>query len=126
MKKKHINQKDEDLQRADIIAVSRRADASRLGELLHLLAAKGTSYANRRHIVRALGRIGGDKAEQAILDALTRGSGLVLGDAAEAAGRLSIRAALPLLRQLTIHREDWVRQKSSWAIRRMTVRKRAE
>ncbi len=124
MKKKRINKKDEDLQRFGIIRVSCAADASHLKELLCLLRDKRTTYANRRHVVRALGRIGGAEAKEAILSVLTSGSGLILGDAAEAAGKLSIRDALPTLHGLTEHRLDWVRQKSAWAIGRMESNKR--
>jgi HEAT repeat protein len=53
------------------------------------------------------------------LELLTTESGLILGDLANALGRLRLRAALPALKELKDHPLEWVRQNVAFAERRL-------
>ena len=108
---------DEDARRVAIIEASRTADASQLPHLLRLL--ERDTYANRRHIVRALGRIGGDEVVRRLLALLEAEEGLMLGDVARALGGLRVAAAAPRLRQLVGYPLAWVRDSARWALVRI-------
>jgi HEAT repeat protein len=115
---RRLHKGDETLRRWKIIDASRAGDASMLPQLLARLDADET-YHNRRHIVRALGKIGGPPAEVKLLEMLGSERGLILGDIAHALGKLrSSRAAAPL-RGLRDHESEWVRQNVSFALRRL-------
>jgi HEAT repeat protein len=118
---KHLHKGDETRRRWKIIDVSRTGDASSLPELLGRLRSNET-YANRRHIVRALGNIGGPQAEAKLLELLSSERGLILGDIVQALGKLGCRRALPTLKGLRDHDAEWVRQNVSFAIRQLTGR----
>jgi hypothetical protein len=108
---------DEDQRRFAIIEASRTADRSALPRLLELLDAD--SYANRRHVVRALGRIGGAAVEARLLHMLEVEEGLILGDVAQSLGRLACAAAVEPLRRLGPHELEWVRQNVRWALQQL-------
>ncbi|MGE5549850.1 MAG: hypothetical protein ACM3ZC_04865 [Bacteroidota bacterium] len=57
---KHLHKGDETLRRGKIIGASRAGDAGKLPQLLASLDGDET-YENKRHIVRALGKIGLDQ-----------------------------------------------------------------
>ncbi len=93
---KHLHKGDVTLRRWKIIDASRSGDASLMPQLLARLDGAET-YENRRHIVRALGNIGGPRAEAKLLELLGGERGLILGDIARALGEIGCRrAALPL------------------------------
>ena len=115
---KRLHNGDETRRRWKIIDVSRAADVSSLPQLLARLNSDET-YSNKRHIVRALGNIGGEKAECKLLELLSSQRGLILGEIAEALGKLRCRRALPTLRSMCDHESPWVRQNVTRALRRL-------
>ena len=116
--KRKIDRRNERLQRWDIITISKAGDADHLDEMIRLLQDSRTPYDNARHIVRALGKIPHEKTETELLRISRVANGLILGDVAEAFGRLRTTAAKPLLLTWTNHEISWVREKSSWALKR--------
>jgi HEAT repeat protein len=116
---KHLHKGDEKARRMKIIDASRNGDAALLPQLLSRLDAAET-YDNKRHIVRALGNIGGPRAEQRLLELLRTHPGLILGDVAQALGKLGSRQAVPALKSLRDHEIEWVRQNANAALRRLT------
>jgi HEAT repeat protein len=116
---KRLHKGDETRRRWKIIDASRAGDSSLLPQLLARLDGDETSD-NKRHIVRALGNIGGSHAERKLLALLGTERGLILGDIAHALGQIGSRRALPLLKSLCDHKLEWVRQNANFAIRRMT------
>ena len=116
---KHLHKGDETLRRWKIIDASRAGDASLLPQLLARLDGDET-YENKRHIIRALGKIGGPRAEAKLLELLGTQQGLILGDIAQALGKLGSRQAAPKLKGLCEHESAWVRQNVSFALRRLT------
>src|SRR4051812_29209464 len=99
---KHLHKGDESHRRWKIIDASRSGDASLLPQLFARLAA-GETYENRRHIVRALGNIGGPRAEAKLLELLGSEGGPILGEVAQAIGKLRSRRAIPALKSLCDH-----------------------
>ena len=108
---------NEDERRFAIIDASVAADASKLPQLLALL--REDTYANRRHIARAIGNIGGSEAVSALLQLLAKEEGLILGDVARSLGRLKVVEAAHLLRGLLDHQLDWVRSGARESLRRL-------
>jgi HEAT repeat protein len=89
-----------------------------LSQLLARLDSDET-YDNKRHIVRALGNIGGPRAKAKLLDLLCSQRGLILGDIAHALGILRSRGALPRLKTLRDHELEWVRQNVCFALNQL-------
>jgi HEAT repeat protein len=116
---KHLHKGDETLRRWKIIDASRSGDASLLPQLLARLEGSET-YENRRHVVRALGNIGGPRAEAKLLELLGTEQGLILGDIARALGELGCRRAANPLESLRNHESEWVRQNVTFALRRLS------
>jgi HEAT repeat protein len=116
---KYFHKGDETRRRWKIIDASRSGDASLLPQLLARLDGRET-YGNRRHIVRALGNIGGPQAEAKLLELLGSERGLILGDIARALGELGCRRAALPLESLRDHESDWVRQSVTFALRRLS------
>jgi HEAT repeat protein len=115
---KHLHKGDETLRRWKIIDASRAGDARMLPQLLARLNGDET-HENKRHIIRALGNIGGHRAEAKLLELLGTQKGLILGDIAQALGKLGSRQAAPKLKELCDHESEWVRQNASFALRRL-------
>jgi HEAT repeat protein len=107
---------DEHVHRLAIIHISREGLSDYETRLAEMMATE-PSYANRRHIVRALGRIGSSRSVGVLLETLAEPEGLILGDAAEALGRLKAADAVSRLQELTVSRLDWVAAKARWALR---------
>jgi HEAT repeat protein len=120
--KKRLHKGDASIRAGKIMSASRAGDASALPQLLARLDSNET-YDNKRHIVRALGNIGGSKAEVKLLELLQSQSGLMLGDIAEALGKLRSRRAIPMLKSLSDHKLEWVRQSVSRALRGLEANK---
>jgi HEAT repeat protein len=116
---KQLHKGDETLRRWKIIDASRSGDSSLLPQLLARLDSD-ESYDNKRHIVRALGNIGGPLAEAKLIELLASQQGLILGDIAQALGKLGSRLAVPSLQSLGDHEAEWVRQNVSFALGRLT------
>jgi len=114
---KHLHKGDETLRRWKIIDASRARDARLLPQLLARLDGDET-HENKRHIIRALGKIGGPHAEAKLLELVGTQQGLILGDIAQALGKLGSRQAAPKLKGLCDHESEWVRQNASFALRR--------
>lgn len=108
---------NEDQRRIAIIEASQSADRTCLERLLELSATD--TYANRRHVVRALGRIGGAEAESRLLELLQVEDGRILGDLAQALRRLKSASAAESIRRLESHHLEWVRQNARWAVEQM-------
>jgi HEAT repeat protein len=115
-KLKRLGCGSEDTQRMRIFIASRSRDPRYLRKLFAVLR-RDKAEANRRHAVRALGNIGGAEAEGALLAVLNGERGLIVGDAAEALGRLKSKKALHRLKQLTSDEEHWVAQQATYALR---------
>jgi HEAT repeat protein len=116
---KRLHKGDESRRRWKIIDASRAGDASLLPQLLARLDGN-ESYDNKRHIVRALGNIGGPRAEEKLIALVGTQRGLILGDIAHALGQIGSRQALPALKNLCNHELEWVRQNASFAVRKLT------
>ena len=108
---------DEEQRRWAIIQASKTSDASSLPILLSLLNTD--TYENRRHIVRALGKIGGEICQNRLLKLLYTESGLILGDIAKSLGQIRCVAALDSLANLLNHEDVWVQQNAMWAINQL-------
>ena len=119
---KRLDKGDETRRRWKIIDASRSGDSSLLRQLLARLDGYET-YDNKRHIVRALGNIGGPRVEQRLITLLGTERGLILGDIAHALGQIGSRPALPALKNLCDHKLEWVRQNASFAVRKLTESK---
>jgi len=109
---------DEDLRRWAVIDISKSRNPVYVPELLRRFSIEPSEHV-RRHIVRALGNIRSSAAVPMLLDILTNGSGLIIGDAAEALGRLREPAARDALARLVGSKQDWVRNKATWALRQL-------
>ena len=114
-----LQSQDEDLRRIAIIEVSRKKMRQFEDSLLFLLSNE-PSISNRRHIIRALGNIGTAKSTPVLLGILSKESGLILGDVAEAVAKLGIRDAVPMLKQLTNCGIDFVKTRSKYAIKKLS------
>jgi HEAT repeat protein len=118
---KHLHKGDEAHRRWKIIDASRAADASLLPQLLARLDSD-VSYDNKRNIVRALGNIGGPLVDEKLVGPLGSQQGPILGDVAQALGKLGSRRSVPALRGLSDHESAWVRQNVNFALRRIANR----
>ena len=116
---KRLHKGDESRRRWKIIDASRAGDASLLPQLLARLDGDET-YDNKRHIVRALGNIGGPRAEEKLITLVGTQRGLILVDIAHALGQIGSRPALPALKNLCNHELEWARQNASFAVRKLT------
>jgi HEAT repeat protein len=119
---KHLQKGDEAHRRWKIIDASRSADASLLPQLLAPLDGD-ESYDNKRHIVRALGNIGSPQVEEKLVGLLGSQQGLILGDVAQALGKLRARRSGPALEGVSDHESEWVRQNVNFALRRIANRR---
>jgi HEAT repeat protein len=119
---KRLHKGNESIRAGKIMAASRAGDANLLPQLLARLDSNET-YENKRHIVRALGNVGDPKAEAKLLELLQVQRGLMLGDIAEALGKLRSRRAVPMLRSLSDHKLEWVRQCANRALKRFQANK---
>ncbi len=106
MAKPLIDKGDETLRRWKIIAGSRAGDASLLPQLLARLDGGEETPENKRHIVRALGNIGGPPVEAKLLELLSSERGLILGEIAQSLGKLHSQRAAPTLKSLLDHDSD--------------------
>ena len=119
---KNLRKGNETARRLKLIDASRSRSAALLPQLLSRLDSDET-VENKRHVVRALGKIGGPKAEAKLLQLLESERGLILGDVAHALGLLRVKRAAPALERLLQHRTEWVRQNAEFALLRLSVRK---
>lgn len=116
---KQLHKGDETHRRWKIIESSRVGDPARLPQLLARLDSD-ESYDNKRHIVRALGNLGGSQAEARLVRLLASEQGIILGDIAQSLGKLGSRRSVPALKSLCDHESEWVRQNVSFALRKLT------
>ncbi|MBP7747485.1 MAG: HEAT repeat domain-containing protein [Phycisphaerae bacterium] len=116
-----LDSEDEALRRWAAIDISKSRDATYEQELLRRFSID-PSEGVRRHIVRALGNIRSSAAVPLLLDILTNGSGLIVGDAAEALGCLREPLAREPLERLRASEIDWVRNKATWALKQLDQR----
>jgi len=107
---------DEGSRSAAIMWTSRRVVRPRVPRLLELLETD--TYANRRHIVRALGKIGGADAEVSLVRLLNTENGLILGDLVQALTEMGTVLPVELLKRLESHELEWVRQNARVALKR--------
>jgi len=115
---KQLHKGDETHRRWKIIDASRTLDVTLLPQLLARLESN-ESCENKRHIVRALGKIGGAKVETKLLDLLGSERGLILGDVAHALGQVGAHLAIPTLMTMRDHESEWVRQNVIFALRKL-------
>jgi len=100
-----------------IMDISRRADKSALPVLLSII--EGETESNKRHVVRALGNIGGEQSINCLLSLLSSEQGLILGEIARALGKLNCIAALDRLEGLRNCETQWISECCKWAIDRI-------
>jgi len=100
-----------------LISISRQRLAEYEDKLIIML--RNETESNRRHIVRALGKIGTDKSVAPILEILKNESGLILGDAAESLGKLNAVDAKEIVETLVDSPVDWIANKTRWALARL-------
>src|SRR6266478_9035781 len=115
---RHLSDPDDNLRRWAIIHVSSlklTEYEEKLGECL----PTANSMSNRRHIVRALGNMGGPRSIPVIRSVLESSSGLLLGEAAEALGKLGDKNALPTIENLINSPIEFVGAKALWSVRRL-------
>jgi HEAT repeat protein len=112
---KRLHKGDEARRRANIIAASRSADENLLPQLLAHLGSDETQE-NRRHIIRALGNIGGQVAEDKLLQLLQSECDLALGDVIHSLGKLKCHRAISSIKRHADHPESWVRQNVEFAL----------
>jgi hypothetical protein len=113
-----ITSPDETFRRWAVIDISKHKMRDYEDVLLQRYCSE-ESYDLKRHIVRALGNIGGEKTCTLLVAAVRTEQGLILGEIAEAIGKLRIRDAIPDLLQLEKSPVSWVSQKARWALRRV-------
>ena len=112
---KQLHKGNEDERRIKIIEVARRRDARYLPQLLARLDGD-ESLSNKRHIVRALGKIADARAERVLIRLLDTESGLMLGDFLRSLGELKSATSVPRARLLLNHESEWVRQNARWLL----------
>ncbi len=117
---KHLHKGDEAHRRSKIIDASRSGDASLLPQLLARLDGSET-VENRRHVVWALGNVGGPRAEEKLMELLGAERGPILGEIAQALGKIGSRRATPMLERLCDHESEWIRQNARFALRRLAA-----
>jgi HEAT repeat protein len=109
---------EEDVRRWAIIHISRNKLRQYEDKLINLLAAE-SGINNRRHLVRALGKIGSQRALSRIIEIIKDEEGLIVGDAAEALGRLRAAEAKTILEGLAASPIPWIANKSRWALKEL-------
>ena len=117
-KVKRLRTGNADQRRSKVIAASRSHNPIYLPQVLERLQRE-PEQANRRHLVRALGNIGGELAEVTLLRMLTEETGLILGDIATSLGKLGCRRAIAPLKRLASHQIPWVAQQASYALKHL-------
>jgi HEAT repeat protein len=111
-----LDSSNAEIRRAAIIFISKQRLQQFENALLKMLATEPT-YSNRRHIVRALGNLGSQKSVPTLLSCLDARQDLVVGDAAEALGKLKVTEAISRLQCLSDSPVEWIANKSRWALR---------
>ena len=111
----NLKDENEDVRRLEIIDASKDADPNSIETLLEIFDTETT--ANKRHIVRALGNIGGEKAEDKLLDLIETESGEILGDVCKSLGQLKSVRAKSILLKLLESEMQWVSQNARWALK---------
>ena len=115
---KQLHKGSEEQRGWKVMEVSRAADARYVPQLLARMRDESSERV-RRHIVRALGNIGGARVREELLRCLERESGLILGDLARALGSLNERRAIEQLEKLVHHAETWVADGARDALKRL-------
>jgi hypothetical protein len=114
----HLTHAHTDLRRWCVIYISKNRLVQYENALLDLLETE-RDVSNQRHIVRGLGNIGSARSVEPLLRHLCQGQGLILGDVAEALGKLNVRDARPEIERLTQSEVCWVAEKARWALRQL-------
>lgn len=107
---------DEDERRFIILDAIWDKDARYVPQFLARLSQDETPD-NRRHIVRALGRLGGPAVADALLDLAESEDGLILADIAQAFGWLRCQRAKAVLEQWTESPIHAVREKARFGLK---------
>ena len=115
---KDLSKGDEDIRRWNIIDISKARDARYIPQLVARLESDET-YENKRHIVRALGNIGDSSVGEVLLSKLQTEQGLIVGEIAEALGKLNISYAYEELQNFTNHSTPLISEKASGAIKKI-------
>ena len=112
-----LKNEDEEIRRWAIINISKEKSKEALGLLLDCLHSETES--NRRHVVRALGNIGGHDSIQKLLELIQTEKGNIMGDIAKSLGQLLVAEAKPMLEKLQFSDNQWIAQNSKWAMKQM-------
>lgn len=110
---------DANVRRLAIMTISKEKK-NRFEDVLLNLLGKEVDIANRRHIVRALGNMGTVTSASVLLHILANESGLILGEAAEALGKLGVKEAIPKLNDLRQCGSGFVENKVEWALKALS------
>lgn len=115
---KILNKGTEDDRRKKIINASKSKDKRYLPQLIGLLESDET-YENKRHIIRAIGNIGELRVVDMLNELIILEKGLILGDIAEALGKLKHESSKEVLLTLQNHKLAWVSEKARWALQQI-------
>ena len=116
---KLLHKGDEARRLGTIIDVSRSGDIRYVPQLLVRLESDET-HENKRHIIRSLCNLQDSRAVAPLLALFLQSSGgNILGDLAKSLGQLKVHDAIPRLKALENHANEWVRQNATWALKQM-------
>ena len=109
---------DADRRRCAIIAVSKLRLLDYEDRLISMVETE-LNNDNKRHLVRALGHIGGTKSISFLSSLMGRSSGLILGDLATALSDLAAPNIRELVEPLTFSEIPFITERSRCALRKL-------
>lgn len=114
-----LQDSDESVRRIAIMHVSKHK-LREYAPILENQLNREPTYANRRHLVRALGNLQARAALDNLMAILEEEEGNIVGDAAETLGKLRAREAKSRLTVLSMSHLDWVANKARWALKQLS------
>lgn len=116
-----LDSEDEDYRRWAVIAISRCKIGGYDDKLLAMLTREPEQDL-RRHIVRALGNLQSAGCVSVLLGMLDTEKGFILGEIAQALGKIGVQEARPKLEQLTQSRVEWAANQARFALKLLEQR----
>ena len=117
---KLLHKGSEDERRWKIIEASKNADDNYLPQL-HARLLSDECLENKRHIIRALGKIRSSSSIPYLLEMLTQSKGLILGDLCQTLSKLEAKEATEQIEKLLDHKESWVQQEAKSAFKKLST-----